>query len=61
MGLWDMFKSKLGGFVQLPSNECLEYHKAMRASAHAQVTPVQVGFAFNSPSTVITSSPRLSR
>ncbi len=42
MGFFDMIKAKLGGFVQLPTNECLEYHKALRATPHSQVTPVQV-------------------
>lgn len=42
MGVFDMIKAKLGRFVELPSNECLEYHKALRASPHAQVTPIQV-------------------
>ncbi|CAF1361919.1 unnamed protein product [Adineta steineri] len=41
MGFFDMIKSKLGNFVQLPTNECLEYHKALRATPHSQVTPVQ--------------------
>jgi hypothetical protein len=44
MGIFDIIKEKLGRFVQLPVNECLEYHKAVRATPHSQVTPVQVEF-----------------
>jgi hypothetical protein len=46
MGVFDMIKAKLGRFVQLPVNECFEYHKALRATPHSQVTPVQVTFFF---------------
>jgi len=42
MGIFDMIKAKLGRFVAVPTNECLEYHKALRATPHSQVTPVQV-------------------
>jgi hypothetical protein len=27
-------------------NDCFEYHKALRATPHSQVTPVQVDFCF---------------
>lgn len=42
MGIFDMVKSKLGRFVQLPVNECYDYHKALRTTPFSQVTPVQV-------------------
>jgi len=41
MGIIDIVKAKLGRLVQLPVNECFEYHKALRATPFAQVTPVQ--------------------
>ncbi|CAF1141284.1 unnamed protein product [Rotaria sordida] len=41
MGIWDSVKSYFGRFVQLPTNECFEYHKALRATPHSQVTPIQ--------------------
>ncbi|UJR21691.1 hypothetical protein I4U23_024768 [Adineta vaga] len=41
MGFFDMVKAKLGRFVEIPSNECLEYHKALRSTPHSQVTPIQ--------------------
>lgn len=41
MGIFDMIKSKLGRFVQIPVDECLEYHMALRAAPYSQVTPVQ--------------------
>ncbi len=44
MGFFDIAKSYLGRFVNLPRDECLEFHKALRATPHAQVTPVQVDF-----------------
>ena len=43
MGLFDIIKSKFDGFFKIPVDECLEYHKAIRAAPHSQVTPVQVG------------------
>lgn len=46
MGILDSVKVMLGRFVQIPVSECLEYHKALRATPHAQVTPVQVRFSF---------------
>lgn len=42
MGFFDMIKAKLGRFVELPSNECREYHIAMQSSPHLQITPIQV-------------------
>lgn len=42
VGFFDMVKAKLGRFVQIPVDECFEYHKALRATPHSQVTPVQV-------------------
>ncbi|CAF1227905.1 unnamed protein product [Rotaria sp. Silwood1] len=41
MGVWDIIKSNLGRFFQVPTNECLEYYKALRATPHSQVIPVQ--------------------
>ncbi|CAF4893807.1 unnamed protein product [Rotaria sp. Silwood1] len=41
MSVWDIMKSKFGRFFQVPTNECLEYYKALRATPHSQVTPVQ--------------------
>ncbi|CAF0720769.1 unnamed protein product [Adineta ricciae] len=41
MGFFDMIAAKLGRFVELPSNECREYHIAMQSSPHLQVTPIQ--------------------
>ena len=52
MGFFDIIKSKLGRFVQIPTNECLEYHKALRATPHSQVTPVQVDFS-STPKTIL--------
>jgi len=43
LGLFDIIKSKFDGFFKIPVDECLEYHKAIRAAPHSQVTPVQVG------------------
>ena len=46
MGFFDMIAAKLGRFVELPSNECRDYHIAMQSSPHLQVTPIQVLFSF---------------
>ena len=42
MGLFDTAKAFLSRFVQIPVDECLQYHKALRATPHSLVTPVQV-------------------
>ena len=42
MGMFDMIKVKISGLFQIPISECLEYHKALRATPHSQVTPIQV-------------------
>lgn len=44
MGIFDYIKSGFGRFFHLQTNECLEYYKALRATPHSQVTPVQVSF-----------------
>ncbi|CAF1469922.1 unnamed protein product [Rotaria magnacalcarata] len=41
LGVWDYVKSGFGRFFLVQTNECLEYHKALRATPHSQVTPVQ--------------------
>ncbi|CAF1304044.1 unnamed protein product, partial [Didymodactylos carnosus] len=41
MGLFDIIKYKFGGLLSIPKDECLEFHKAMRATPHSQVTPFQ--------------------
>ena len=42
MGILDIAKSYVGRFINLPHDECLEFHKALHATPHAQVTPFQV-------------------
>ena len=44
MGILDTIKYGFGRFFQLPVDECAEYYKALRATPHSQVTPVQVRF-----------------
>ncbi len=44
MGVFDMITAQVGRFFKIPVNECFEYHKALRATPHAQVTIVQVDF-----------------
>ena len=46
MGIFDTIKAQFGRWFQLPVNDCFEYHKALRATPHSQVTPVQVDFCF---------------
>jgi hypothetical protein len=59
MGFFDTAKAYLGRFVQLPHDECFEFHKALRATPHAQVTPVQVDFLLRFLSNIITFFQRL--
>ena len=42
MGILDMVGSYVGRLTNIPHDDCLEYHKALRTAAFAQATPVQV-------------------